>query len=253
MLTQIGMALKESYLVLPILPSHDATPVPSNTPCTIQLDVSCLSHNGHRRITMMDYWQSVHSMQAWCSLSLPSNLINNLLWYLQPIQLERSLYAVQQSCNRKQWCLYRRHTRFKCHQIKNPKRIQPPSYPCPKKIRLNEWESPACLLMKLDVVENAGLVNQFVHNHNTSDIMRYHNVFCDNDGSHKNIEDISSQKIVKAKQSHTIVQDEMEIVPTQTSWVPRLWDYLTPADNRLFVSRIKLPQCFIGEMTSNTV
>ena len=54
---------------LPILPSHDATPVPSNTHCTMQLEVSCLSHNGNRRITVVDYWQSVHSMQAWCSLS----------------------------------------------------------------------------------------------------------------------------------------------------------------------------------------
>ncbi len=97
--------------------------------------------------------------------------------------------------------------------------------------------------MKLDGVENAGLVNWFVHNHNLSDIMKFHNVFCNNDGSHKNIKDISSvRKIDKAKQSHTIVQDEMEIVPTQTSWVPRLRNYLTPADNRLCVSRMKLPQ-----------
>jgi hypothetical protein len=107
--------------------------------------------------------------------------------------------------------------------MSDPKRIQPPSYPHPKKIRLDEWESPACLPMKLDAVENAGLVNQFVHNHNLSDIIKFHNVFHDDDGSHKNIEDISPvQKIVKAKQSHTIVQDEMEIVPTQTSWVTRL-------------------------------
>ncbi len=77
--------------------------------------------------------------------------------------------------------------------------------------------------MKLDAVENAGLVNQFVHNHNPSDIIKFHNVFRDNDGSHKNIKDTSSvQKIVKAKQSHTVVQDEIEIVLTQTSWVPRL-------------------------------
>ncbi len=76
--------------------------------------------------------------------------------------------------------------------------------------------------------------------------MKFHNVFCDNDGSQKNIEDISYiQKIVKAKQSHTIVQDEMEIVPTQTSWVPRLRNYLTPADNGLCVSRIKLSQCLL--------
>jgi hypothetical protein len=108
--------------------------------------------------------------------------------------------------------------------------------------------------MKLDAVENAGLVNQFVHNHNPSDIMKFHNVFCDNDGSQKNIEDISSvQKIVKAKQSQTIIQDEMEIVPTQTSWIPRLQNYLTPVDNRLCVSRIQLPQCFIGEMATDTV
>ncbi len=51
-------------------------------------------------------------------------------------------------------------TRFKGrHQISNPKRIQPSSYPRPEKIRLNEWESPACLPMKQDAVENAGLVN----------------------------------------------------------------------------------------------
>jgi hypothetical protein len=109
--------------------------------------------------------------------------------------------------------------------------------------------------MKLDAVENAGVVNQFVHNHNLSDVMKFHNVFHDNDGSHKNIEDTSSvQKIVKAKQSQITIQDEMEIVPTQTSWIPRLQSYdLTTTDNRLCVSRIKIPQCFIGEMASNTV
>jgi hypothetical protein len=79
-------------------------------------------------------------------------------------------------------------------------------------------------------------------------------MFCDIDGSYKNIKDTSSaQKVVKAKQSHTIVQDSMEIVPTQPSWVPRLRNYLTPTENRLYVSRIKLPQCFIGEIASNTV
>ncbi len=51
--------------------------------------------------------------------------------------------------------------------------------------------------------------------------MKFYNVFCDDDGSYMNIEYISSaQKVVKAKQSHTIVQDEKEIVPAQTSWVP---------------------------------
>jgi len=69
-------------------------------------------------------------------------------------------------------------------------------------------------------------------------------VFCDDDGSYKNIKDISSaQKVIKAKQLHTIFQDEMEIVPTQISWVPRLWNYLTTAENRLYVSRVELPQC----------
>jgi hypothetical protein len=84
--------------------------------------------------------------------------------------------------------------------MSNPKRIQPLSHPRPKKIKLDDWGSPACLPMKLDAVENADLVNQFVHNHNPSDIMKFHNVFCDDDGSHKNIKGISSvQKIVKAK------------------------------------------------------
>jgi hypothetical protein len=81
----------------------------------------------------------------------------------------------------------------------------------------------ASLPIKLDELENAGLVNQFSHNHNPSDIMKFYNMFCDNDGSNKNSKDISSaQKVAKAKQSHTNVQDEMKIVPTQTSWVPRL-------------------------------
>jgi hypothetical protein len=97
---------------------------------------------------------------------------------------------------------------------------------------------------KLDAVENACLVNQFVHNHNPNDTMMFCNVFCDDDGSYKNIKDISSaQKVIKAKQLHTIFQDEMEIVPTQISWVPRLWNYLTTAENRLYVSRVELPQC----------
>jgi hypothetical protein len=105
--------------------------------------------------------------------------------------------------------------------------------------------------MKLDAVENAGLVNQFLHNYNPSDIMKFYNVFCDNDRSYTNIKDIySAQQGLNAKQSHTIVQDEVEIV---TSWVPRLWNYLTAAENRLYVSRIKLPQCFIGEMASYMV
>jgi hypothetical protein len=84
--------------------------------------------------------------------------------------------------------------------------------------------------------------------------MNFYNLFCDNDVSYKNFEDTSSaQKVVKAKRSHTIVQDEMEIVPTQTSWVPRLQNYLTTTENRSYVSRIELPQCFIREMASNTV
>ncbi len=79
-------------------------------------------------------------------------------------------------------------------------------------------------------------------------------MFRDNDGSYKNIKDISFvKKIVKATQSHTIVQDEMEIVPTQTTWIPRLRKYLTTADNRLCVSRIELQYYCIREMASNTV
>ncbi len=81
--------------------------------------------------------------------------------------------------------------------------------------------------MELDAIKNAGLVDQFVHNHNPNDIMKFCNMFHDNDGSHKNIKDVSSVKnIVKAKWSHTIVQDEMEILPTQTSCLPRLQNYL---------------------------
>jgi hypothetical protein len=203
-------------------------------------------------------WWIINNVLTACKLGthlvLSSDLINNLVWYLQPIQPEQSLYAVWQSCDCKQQCLYRRHTKFKGHcQISNQRRIQPPSYPHPKKIRLNEWGSPASLPTKLDAVK-AGLVNQFVHNHNPSDIMKIYNVFCDDDRSYKNIEDISSaRKVVKAKQSHTNVQDELEIVPTQTSWVPRLWNYLTTTEYRLYVSRIKFPQCFIWEMASNTV
>ncbi len=204
-------------------------------------------------------WWIIDEVFTACKLGahlvLSSNFIDNLFWYLRPIQLDQSFYAVQWSCARKQQRLYRHHTKFKgCRQISNQSRTQPSRYPRPKKIRLNKWESPVSIPTKLDAVDNAGLVNECVNNHSPSDIMKFYNVFCDNDGSYKNIKDISSaQKVVKAKQSHTVVQDEMEIVPTHTSWVSRLQNCLTTAENRLYVSRIKLPQCFIGEMASNTV
>jgi hypothetical protein len=144
MLTQPVMALKESYLVcqfflVMILQQFQATLLALNNWKFLLFLIMCMGG--------LPWWITDKVFTA-CKLGahlvLSNNLIDNLLQYLKPIQLEQSLYAVQQSCNHKQQHLYRRHTKFKgCRQISNQRNIQAPSYPRPKKIRLNEWGSPS--------------------------------------------------------------------------------------------------------------